>query len=528
LVSLHESMHGRIFRETPDGQLHAGYCLAVEQRLLSGPALEAVTKSSQTFFEASRLAHESFATYLSVKALPAAEESTYREQLTPEYMEYFNRLADNIDAFFPTSHLQFLLAWNFAVVVFSSPLIERFHTLDVSLPIELSPDENPGYRFESLLKQFGQSNRYHLKQQLEKLARETCAQRGLHYWDIFSEDAWMEAVLCGGSISAAPAFLEMRLSELLQERLLSIVPFTVLRGSRLAAAFATYANSSRMKLNFQRRVLANLGSDQERLHNEVLRAAAYESQSRIANSECYSPQLLDDLPGRTEDLLRRFPCISIYSDCPPGRNLTHWSILGWVRQAKSSGGQFGFVPEFLAQFRSSDVLVFLQEWMDRKARGVAVPELGAIIIAVRGPTEYAPLLENLGPILDENEDLRSKLCWYCWEGFMEMHYELAGAQAPLLFGNLHEEAYREVADRHPRDTLTYNGLVVKTLQVGEKARQGVFMRALPMQSAASLSTFQDLWFQAGKLEPASVEVHEKLVPLTREVIEVARTFWREY
>jgi hypothetical protein len=528
LVSLHEAMHGRIFRETPDGQIHAGYCLAVEHRLLSGPALEAATQSSQRFFESARLPHESFATYLSIKSLPAAEESTQLQQLTPEYIEYFKLLSECIDGVFPTSHLQFLIAWNFAAAIFSSPLLERFDTLDVNLPVDLLPDESPHHRFDLLLRQFVRADRWHLRQKLEIAAREMCAQSGLRYWDIFSENAWMEALYFDGRISEAPVLLEMKLSKLLQDWLRSTVSFTVLQGPRLAAAFARYAASLHTKLNLQPCIAVSQDSDQRRIQSDIIRTAASESQSRIINSGFYSPHRLDDLPGRTEELLRKLSAISIYSDCPPGRNLTHWSILGWARQATDAREAPEFLPELLARFRSSDVLSFLTEWMDRRARGVAVPELRAIIVAIRGPAEYEQLLEKLRPILDVDVDLYSRLCWYCWGGFMEMHQALANSRGPLFFGDLYEESYRELLNRNALDALSYNGLVIKVLQVGEKTRRGLFMKALPMQSAASLSSSQDVWVQTGVIEPASHEMLDKLVPLTSEVIEVARTFWREY
>lgn len=111
---------------------------------------------------------------------------------------------------------------------------------------------------------------------------------------------------------------------------------------------------------------------------------------------------------------------------------------------------------------------------------------------------------------------------------MEMHQALANSRGPLFFGDLYEESYRELLNRNALDALSYNGLVIKVLQVGEKTRRGLFMKALPMQSAASLSSSQDVWVQTGVIEPASHEMLDKLVPLTSEVIEVARTFWREY
>jgi len=48
-------------------------------------------KSLQVFFERARLAHETFATYLSIKSLPYSAESQFLSELTPEYLGYFQR-----------------------------------------------------------------------------------------------------------------------------------------------------------------------------------------------------------------------------------------------------------------------------------------------------------------------------------------------------------------------------------------------------------------------------------------------------
>lgn len=285
LVSLHEAMHGRIFRETPDGQVHASYCLAAERRALPDAVLAAVRTSSQICFEVSRLPHESFATYLSIKSLPASEESTYLRQLTPEYLQYFRPLSDRIDEFFPSSYLQFLIAWNLAVLVFSSPLLERFQTLDVSIPVDLSPDENPAHRLTLLLREFERSAMSQLSGGLERVARDTCKQRGVRYWNIFSEDAWTEVLYSGGVVSKTPALLEFRLSDFLREQFVSMVPFTVLHGRRLIAAQATFGRSLDTKLNLRPRVPVSRESDEQRLQDEVVRTAAAESQSLLVNRE---------------------------------------------------------------------------------------------------------------------------------------------------------------------------------------------------------------------------------------------------
>jgi len=81
-------MHERIFRETPDGQIHAAYCGAIDLDSVTGETRDVVERSLDVFIENARLPHEAFATYLSVKALPATVEPLLLAELSTEYLGY--------------------------------------------------------------------------------------------------------------------------------------------------------------------------------------------------------------------------------------------------------------------------------------------------------------------------------------------------------------------------------------------------------------------------------------------------------
>lgn len=151
LVTQHEAMHARIFRETPDGQVHAAYCITLEEGHFSGRHKEAITASAIRFFEASRTAQESFATYLSVKLFYQEDEPEILKRLTPEYVGYFSILSDILDPLLKSTYLQFIAAWNLAVCVFSSPLVERFPRLNTTKIVALKDDEHPDGRLSALI-----------------------------------------------------------------------------------------------------------------------------------------------------------------------------------------------------------------------------------------------------------------------------------------------------------------------------------------------------------------------------------------
>ena len=526
LILLHESMHGRIFRETPDGQIHAAYCKAVEQKHLTGQVARAVAESSQTFFEASRVPHEAFATYLSCKALPPADQTAASGQLTPQYTEYFRLLSEVIDLSFRSTHLQFLVAWNCAVAVFSSPLLERFPSLDMNVPIHLSEDEHPGYRFEALLKTLRQTSFDVLNPLLEQTARTACAQAGLTYWNIFSEAAWHEATFPNGKMTNEPVKIEIALSDLLREWLLKSVPFTFLHGSCLQAAFKKYPESLKRQLNFSSYQWANMEIDGAVYDAELVAVAATESTSRIVNSRSYPLRCLDDLASRTEALLRESSSIAIYSACPPQRNMTHWAIFAWGKGLAIDSFE---APYFFAEFPRTDVLTFLRRWIDAREWEHDVPHLRILLIAVQDALELIRIMKDIGPTLSTDYETCSRLCWYWWGRAFDIYPIFASRQRELLLGEVHTY---ESEDKRPRQPLTVLdepvGLIVRLLHFGKEARTGLIMRALSHYSGSAIHGIESALLADERLKRMPSEMVERFLPLVKEALYGAQSLWREY
>ena len=138
-VAYHEMEHGKIFRETPDGNIASAFSVALERHTVDEAILSSLNASLEILCEASRRPHEAFATYLSVKVMPSNDVGALMAKLTPEYEAYFGLLAGLLDRKIKTTFLQYLVAWNCAVIVFSSPLIERLYHIDLRAPLVLTP-----------------------------------------------------------------------------------------------------------------------------------------------------------------------------------------------------------------------------------------------------------------------------------------------------------------------------------------------------------------------------------------------------
>ena len=525
LVSIHEAMHGRIFRETPDGQLHAAYCQAVEQNSVNRRVADPVAASSRIFFEASRLPQESFATYLSVKALPSDQESNALAELAPEYRRYFRLIADIVDPNFSSSQLQFLIGWNCAVAVFSSPLLERFDSLDMSIPITLCEDEHPQVRFERLLESLVSADFEGLRVRLELAAREACRKNEMSPWDIFSEQAWLAVTFQNGAFNESPMLVELALSDSLREWLLTVLPFTFLHGGRLQAAFANYEQTMRLKLGISTTPWGRTELAGENVTDHDLAEAVHASDSRIVNAEVFRLRQIDSGILRSSVLFEDAASIAIYSASPPDRNLQWWSIFAWPKNGDDGPET---PPGFFAEFQRSDVVSFLAAWKRRKDTGASLPRIRAIVIAIEGPLEFMETMTETEFILWKHEEFFDRLCWYVWGRFFEIYRMLSGKDKHLLAGRIDTDKKVLELIARPFEWTNYNGLVLKLLHVGEEPGTGLFMRAFPMQFAGPIMRFEQRLISDGKLGMMPFEMLERFGPIVKEALYAAQSLWCEY
>lgn len=527
LISMHEMMHEKIFRETPDGQIHAAFCNALQLDSISAAERPFVEESARTFFQVSRLPQEVFATYLSVKSFISSAEPALIGQLTQEYLRYFQLFADIVDPQFSSSYVQFLVGWNSAVAVFSSPLLERLGSIDIGDSIHLLEDENWEIRFKRLLVMLEKADYTKLKQRLEVKAQNTCKQLGIAYWDIFSESSWRNKLFQDGQVSDRAGdgpLVEQALSEELREWLQSILPFTFLSGERLAKAFASFDDiiSSKLKLiytGWPNEKIEDTNTDTDTVAN-----VSFQSKSRIKNT------LSVRLPtGHREYLLsgevfEQISAFAVCSACPP-QNLTKWYVMLWTGDCKDLTAN----PTVAAQFDRDDVMDFFKIWLERDKQGFVVPEVLAIVIAVQGAEDFSRILLETDFLFWKHEKMFNKLCWYWWDRFYDVYKIYCGKSQPVFAGRFDTSG---VTPFYGVDVLErawqYNGLVIKVIHVSEKVGCGLFIRAFPMLSATSIISFENSLIESGKLQVMSNEMLEKFLPLANEVISYAQTFWNEY
>ena len=531
LVSLHEATHARILHTTPDGHVLTAYCRALDSGLIPAAAVRAVEASTAIFGESSLVPHEVFATYLSVKAMPAAQEDSLLAQLTPEYRQYFQALAVIVDPVFRSSQLQFLVAWNCAVVVFSSPLIERFPLVDITQPIQLSDAEDAGKRFDALLAALRRVGPGSVMPTLEGVAREACRRNGLHPWDIQSEDAWLAATKTDGGYTYEPAAIEEALSEALREWLASIAPFQTLLGSKLLRALETFSRAVRDTLPSS--VLDTLPSSvlsgplerspKESLAECLEREALDHGDSRVVNTSVYQLRTLKGESTLWSRLLDGASSIAIFSGSPPTLNMSHWSIFTWPT---ATAGDPEAAPGFFAAFERQDVISFLHAWIERKDSRRDAPRIRAIAIAVQDPMQLVLCLQNVDYLLWRREEFVEKLCWY-WSGNLHPLYAMFGAQKErLLTGRL--KTSPELNSDEPTMAWNDGRLILHLLHVGEELGTGLFMRAFPLTASASVNAFERILIDDGGLHEMPLDMLERFAPLAKDALYAAQSLWPEY
>ena len=102
----------------------------------------------------SRTAQQATATYLSIKRHAADEQPGVLMALSEDHEAYYDVLADVLDERLGASVVQHLVAWNAAIVAFSSRYMARFLSgLQDGEDLAPQPDEQPDARLQRVLDQ---------------------------------------------------------------------------------------------------------------------------------------------------------------------------------------------------------------------------------------------------------------------------------------------------------------------------------------------------------------------------------------
>jgi len=149
IVGLHEAHHDRALTETPFGL--AQMLFRRVTRLCTDGGVQAHAAAwTKELLDASRSTHERWATYLSVKTLPADRHQEALRLHPQEYLAYYDGVARIVDPALHSSFLQFIVGMVLLEVCLSPRLLERLCAEGATSPAAVHPDEAPDHRFGTL------------------------------------------------------------------------------------------------------------------------------------------------------------------------------------------------------------------------------------------------------------------------------------------------------------------------------------------------------------------------------------------
>jgi hypothetical protein len=150
-VTLHETMHDRILTRTPDGLAHLRLKeLSVDSLASSDAQIWAQAWCREIELHAA-VAHESVATYCSIKIDAPGAQAAAIDALSAPYRVWYDGLAERIDAVFASSYVQYLIGWFLAELSFSTSFSSRLPDVPLTAPIGLLDSERPDRRFAAVL-----------------------------------------------------------------------------------------------------------------------------------------------------------------------------------------------------------------------------------------------------------------------------------------------------------------------------------------------------------------------------------------
>jgi hypothetical protein len=207
--------------------------------------------------------------------------------------------------------------------------------------------------------------------------------------------------------------------------------------------------------------------------------------------------------------------------------MTHWAVFAWAKGVPVDA-QVG--PMFFAEFPRSQVLAFLQRWLDLRERKEDVAHLRAMVVALEQAEELRRLLRETASPVWADEELRSRLCWYWWGGIFDIYMMYATRRSRLLLGNVvtHAGLGSDCIAVVDSKSLDPKGLSVRLFQFGEGPEVGLMMKAFSHHSSAELRGLESALLADGKLKEMPDERLVRALPLVREALFAARSLWREY
>lgn len=151
VVSRHESLHEELIARTPFGWLQRNLALIARDLKPQSKSKDLLQSWVNLSIDKSRRAHESYATYLTIKWFPQDAEPALVARHPSDYRDYFDLLALPVDKHFETSDLQFLVGKALVNAAFAGDLVQKIASISDLTPAQLPDEQSPNFRLDRIL-----------------------------------------------------------------------------------------------------------------------------------------------------------------------------------------------------------------------------------------------------------------------------------------------------------------------------------------------------------------------------------------
>ena len=154
MVSKHEGFHDELLKHSPFGGFQSDVAFFASEALNSTAEYALLQRWRDLSIMASRMAHETYATYLSIKWFSPDHHDRLLERHPEIYRGYYTNLANVVDEHFQSSFIQFIVGKTIGACAFWSMIRARVVTVEeLSIPV-IYDKEKPDRRISLIINNF--------------------------------------------------------------------------------------------------------------------------------------------------------------------------------------------------------------------------------------------------------------------------------------------------------------------------------------------------------------------------------------
>ncbi|WP_407116185.1 hypothetical protein [Bradyrhizobium sp. LMG 9283] len=398
-VATHETLHERILTRTPDGATHLHLKHLSANPDVNNDIRDWAQRWCKEIESNAGLAHETVATYCTIKQEDVTSQQSAIDALVPSYQVWYRSLADRIDPVFHSSYLQYLIGWFVAELCFTTPFPARLAASGLEAQPDLDAQEQPNWRLGRILERLTHSLLSDLLAVLEKATSVS----------IQSEDAWRSLPL--------PASVEL-------DRQLS----QVIRNWAVSQDFGidttlTFGDWHQAELNVVKMLndLEGLETPEPDPDLEVIRI----TETRLGNRQMVRPVETGNASNTEfERLIESGPEYLLISSATFSGAFDDRQ---WIAALESYDGESqGTLGG--ATFPTSDLEFLLRERRDRIRGGQDVRAISTILVGIETPKDMAEHLEHFAKLIGDAGDPSSGGP----DGWDHLLFYLAGSYVELV------------------------------------------------------------------------------------------------